>query len=77
MQRGPRFDVPRMQDDMVAKGWLPMDLARRARVSHMTVKRFFEGQHQTPRTAKKLAIALGRTVRDYMLPVESAGRVEA
>lgn len=56
-----------MQADMADKGWQPMDLAREAGVSHMTVARFFKGQHQTNRTAKKLADALGREVSHYRI----------
>ena len=67
MQVTPEFDVAAMQADMFAKGWLPMDLANAADISHMTVARFFEGQHRTPRTAKKIAQALGRPVRRYLL----------
>lgn len=59
MQITPRYDVAAMQADMFGKGWVAMDLARRAGVSHMTVARFFAGTHQTPRTAKKLSDALG------------------
>lgn len=59
MQRASRYDVAAMQRDMENKGWLPVDLARAAEVSHMAVSRFFAGKHQTARIAKKLAVALG------------------
>ena len=52
---------------MAERGWLPVDLARRAKVSHMTVHRFLRGERQTARTAKKLATALGHSVRRYLI----------
>lgn len=57
---------------MTAKGWLPIDLARQASVSHMTVGRFFSGERQTARTAKKLADALGRSLKRYLLASREA-----
>ncbi len=52
---------------MAVRGWLSTDLAREAGVADMTVTRFFRGDHQTARTAKKLANALGYSPRRYML----------
>jgi len=72
MQLTHRFDTSAMQGDMAAKGWLPVDLARKAGVSHMTVARFFSGEFQTARTAKKLAKALGRSLRSYLLEGRAA-----
>lgn len=70
------YDVALMRADLAARGWLPIDLARRAGVSHMTVSRFLSGERQTPRSAKKLATALGRSLRRYLVsdspPVEPA-----
>ena len=66
MQLTPSFDVALMQADMFEKGWVVMDLARKSGLSHMTVARFFSGQHQTPRTAKKLASALGHRLGRYL-----------
>jgi transcriptional regulator with XRE-family HTH domain len=63
----PAFNVALLQDDMAAKGWLPIDLARKAAVSHMTVSRFLSGERRTARTAKKLATALGQSVRRYLI----------
>jgi transcriptional regulator with XRE-family HTH domain len=62
-----QFDVGLMQEDMAAKGWLQSDLASAASVSDMTVTRFFRGDHRTNRTAKKLARALGYSVRRYLV----------
>ena len=60
------YDVALLRQDMTAKGWLPIDLARKAEVSHMTVSRFLSGERQTARMAKKLASALGQSVRRYL-----------
>jgi transcriptional regulator with XRE-family HTH domain len=56
-----------MQEDMFLKGWLPTDLAKRARISDMTVSRFLRGKVQTAPTAKKLARALGQSVQRYLI----------
>jgi len=68
----PRFNLSLMRQDMAAKGWLNTDLARSARVSDMTVSRFLRGDRQTARTAKKLARALGYSVRRYLLTAEKS-----
>lgn len=62
-----QFNTTLMVEDMTAKGWQKKDLARRARVSAMTVGRFFSGESQTPPTAKKLARALGHDVEHYLV----------
>lgn len=61
------WNVALLTEDMKSRGWLKFDLARRARVSHMTVGRFLNGQRQTARTAKKLARALGQDVERYLI----------
>ena len=66
MKRTRRFDIAQMQRDMDLKGWQPADLADRAGVARSTVSRFLAGEFQTARTAKKLAEALGYTVRRYL-----------
>lgn len=63
------YDTQRMEQDMAARGWLPTDLARAARLSDMTVGRFLNGVHQSERTGKTLAEALGFSVRRYLRPV--------
>lgn len=68
----PDYDVARMQDDLKAKGWLPIDLARKAKVSHMAVSRFFSGQRQTPRMAKRLSRALGHPADFYLIRTTEA-----
>ena len=64
---GPDYNVALLRDDMASKGWLATDLARRAKVSHMTVGRFLSGERRTARTAKKIARALGRDVEHYLI----------
>lgn len=73
----PSYDVALMRDDMALKGWLPTNLARRARVSEMTVSRFLRGERQTAPTAKKLATALGYTIRRYYIPSRAKGQAVA
>ena len=57
---------------MVVKGWLPIDLSRRAKVSRMTVLRFLSGERQTARTLHKLAKALGHDVDRYIVSASTA-----
>ena len=66
MQDGT-YNVERMKADMVARGWLRTDLAKRAKVSDMAIYRFFEGHHRTARMAKKIARALGHELNRYLL----------
>lgn len=68
----PSYDVALLKEDMDAKGWLPIDLARAAGVSHMTVSRFFTGERRTARTGKKLASALGRSHSRYLISSREA-----
>jgi len=69
MQSKPRYNVARMHEDMVAKGWQPVDLARKCRppVSASSVTRFFSGAFQTPRMAKRLSRALGHAPDHYLI----------
>lgn len=71
MSTAVQYDVERMQRDMVAKGWQPVDLARKAGVSPSSVTRFFSGEFQTPRMAKRLSKALNRGAA-YYLAAEAA-----
>jgi plasmid maintenance system antidote protein VapI len=61
------YDVQRMAEDMALRGWLNTDLARAADVSDMTVTRFLRAEHQTAKTADRLARALGYTIRRYLV----------
>lgn len=64
-----RYDLRRLTDDMAAKGWMMFDLAREAGVHNVTVTRFFRAKNpvQTPKTAKKLSRALGRSPGYYLI----------
>lgn len=68
---GATWNAALLGDDMKSRGWLPIDLARRAKVSHMTVGRFLSGERQTARTAKKLSGALGYSIRRYLISSRS------
>lgn len=72
-----RFDAQLMAEDMAMKGWTKLDLATKAGVADMTVIRFLRGERQTAPTAKKLARALGHSVRRYLLVASSVERQEA
>lgn len=56
-----------MAEDMALRGWSKLDLANEAGVADMTVIRFLRGERQTPKTAKKLALALGYSARRYLI----------
>jgi transcriptional regulator with XRE-family HTH domain len=60
-----------MRDDMAIKGWLPTHLAKRAKLSDQSVSRFFRGEAQSAPTAKRLARALGYSVRRYLISARS------
>jgi plasmid maintenance system antidote protein VapI len=62
-----RYDVDRMHLDIAAKGWQPVDLARRAQVAASSVTRFLSGEFQTPRMAKRLSRALGKRADHYLM----------
>lgn len=68
----PSYNVSLIRQDLAEKGWLPSHLARRARVSDMAVYRFLNGEHQTAPMAKKLAKALGRSVKRYLVGLATA-----
>lgn len=72
METASRFDVAKLRDDMAERGWLPTDLARAAAVSNMTVSRVLNGKRQNPRTIEKLARALGKSTRRYLIRSEAA-----
>ena len=64
-----KFDGQKMAEDLTLKGWLAIDLSRKAGVSDQTVYRFLSGERQTARMAKRLARALGYSHRRYLLSV--------
>ncbi|HXD20126.1 MAG TPA: helix-turn-helix domain-containing protein [Vicinamibacterales bacterium] len=59
---------------MAKRGWNTVDLAREAGISNQTVGRFLRGVVQTPKTAAKLAAALGQDVERYLTRVEVPGK---
>jgi plasmid maintenance system antidote protein VapI len=62
------YNVALMRRDLAERGWMPTDLAKKAKVPDITVSRFLRGQYQTPRMAKRLARALGyKTPKRYVL----------
>jgi transcriptional regulator with XRE-family HTH domain len=67
----PRFNTTLIGADMALKGWNGRDLARRARVSDMTISRFFAGE-QSPKTAGRIARALGQTIERYFVGCDEA-----
>lgn len=71
-RRAARYNVALILDDMAPKGWMPTDLARAAGLSDMTIGRFLKNEVQTARSAKKIAEALGRSVRRYYIPNQEA-----
>lgn len=62
-----QFNAQLIAEDMTENGWTKLDLAKRAKVSDMTVIRFLRGERQTAPTAKRIAKALGYPVRRYMV----------
>lgn len=71
-RRRPTYDGAQLTRDITSRGWLPIDLARKAKVSHTAVNLFLVGTRQTPRMAKRLAAALGKEPDDYL--VKAKGR---
>lgn len=63
----PRYNAQLFADDMGAQGWMMTELARRAGITSKTVTRFFQGSAQTPKTAAKMAVALGQPVERYLI----------
>lgn len=61
-----------MQRDMAERGWEDTDLAQAADVSNSTLSRFFAGKYRTARTAKKLATALKKPLKRYVVAREAA-----
>jgi len=61
------FDTDRVRLDAALKGMNQTALARRARLSRMTVSRFLRGKSRTPATAQKIARALGEDIARYLV----------
>lgn len=58
-----KIDV--MDDDRLSRGWTKRDLARAAGCSEAAVTRFFNGESQAPKMARRLAFALGHPLERY------------
>jgi transposase-like protein len=70
--RKPVYDTDLMLRDMAVQGLQPIDIARRAKVSHTSVGRFLHKRSQTPRMAKRLAAALRQKPERYLMSTEAA-----
>jgi transcriptional regulator with XRE-family HTH domain len=62
-----RYNVQQISEDMAIRGWSKLDLSKVAGVSDMTIIRFLRGDNQSAPTAKKIADALGHSVKRYLL----------
>lgn len=71
MARHSPWNIDRMDRDRLGRGWTKRRLAAIAGVSEATVTRWFQGEVQTPGTAKKLADALGHPVSRYVRGAEA------
>ena len=69
------FNHELLERDAAREGLNGSNLARKARVSQMTVSRFFRGGTIKPGTAKKLARALKQPLERYI--VSDSTSVEA
>lgn len=77
MVASPTYDIAKLKRDMAKKGWLPRDLARQSGLSDMTVSRFLRGLRANPRTARRLAEALGHRVDRYLVAETNEPAVSA
>jgi hypothetical protein len=55
--------------DMAGKGWAPADVAVhcKPRAARSSVTRFLSGENQSPAMAKRIATALGFSVKRYLI----------
>lgn len=65
-KRNP-WNLRLMDADRCSKGWTHQELAVNAGTSCATVTRFLDGKFKSPKTAKKLAMALGYPLDRYLL----------
>lgn len=61
------FDTRRLLEDMALRGWEQKELAAASGLSAMTISRFMRAERQTVKTAARIALALGYTVRRYLI----------
>lgn len=62
-----RYNVQLIAEDMASRGLQPVDVARQAELSPATISRFFDGRHQTARTAARIAKILKRPIARYIV----------
>lgn len=62
-----RFNFDLMKRDAASKGWSGITLAAHANVGQTVVSRFFRGGTIRPETAQKLALALGKPLKRYLV----------
>jgi plasmid maintenance system antidote protein VapI len=62
-----RYNVRRIHEDMARRGWMAIHLGAACGLSVMTITRFLNRECQTPKTALKIATALGTTVDRYLV----------
>lgn len=63
--RRARYNVTRLLEDMAIKGWTSAQLARASGCHPNTISSFLHGTIQSPKTAAKIAHALGYTPKRY------------
>ena len=56
-----RVNRARLLQEMACRGWHASDLARAARLSDATVSHVMQGRRVSPRTMRKIAVALVRS----------------
>lgn len=72
MAMGLRFNGRLAAEDMAAKGLDIQDLANRSGLSQRTVYRFLNDEVQTIQSARRIASALGYSVRRYLVRSQEA-----
>ena len=69
------YDTDRIREDMHLRGWNAKLLAQASGRSPQAISYFLSGQRQTAPTAAKIALALGYTVRRYLISKSQTERV--
>lgn len=68
MARRPKrpWNLALLDEDRRSLGWTHSDIAAESGLSVPTVTRFFRGTFSSPKTAKRIALALGHPVSRYV-----------
>ena len=69
MTRRYRYDVDRIEEKRLAKGWSRHQLGLAAGLSNKTITQILRGKSM-PRSVAKVAAALGLDLADLVIPVE-------